>query len=111
MNYSNKNSQEIESSIYNLEKKASNINIKIKEINSLENKKRESKALGFRANIEGIKAIQENNYLKKGVLEKDLKIKLEKLKKKKKVLIFILYIIILIFLTLLAITIEINLIK
>ena len=86
MNYSNKNNQEIESSIHNLEKKASNINIKIK-------------------------ALQKNNYLKKGILEKDLKIKPKKLKKKKKVLIFILYITILISLTLLAITYEINLMK
>ena len=111
MKYSNKNSQEIESSVYNLEKKASNINIKIKELNSLRNKKFESKPSGFSANIEDIKALQKNNYLKKGVLEKDLKIKPKKLKKKKKVLIFIFYIIILISLTLLAITFEINLMK
>ena len=106
MNYSNKNNQEIESSIYNLEKKASNINIKIKELNSLENKKSESKITGFNENIEGIKTLQSNDLLEKEELEKNLKIKLKKLKKKKKILIFIFYIVILISLILLSTTLK-----
>ena len=106
MNYSNKNNQEIESSIYNLEKKASNINIKIKELNSLENKKSESKITGFNENIKGIKTLQSNDLLEKEELEKNLKIKLKKLKKKKKILIFIFYIVILISLILLSTTLK-----
>ena len=108
MNYRNKNSQEIENSIYDLEKKASNINVKIKELNFLKSKKSKSKAPHFYVDLKNSKALKKN---KKEVLEKDLEIEFEKLTKKYKILVFILYIIILISLTLLAITFEINLIN
>jgi len=108
MNYRNKNSQEIENSIYDLEKKASNINVKIKELNFLKSKKSKSKTPHFYVDLKNSKALKKN---KKELLEKDLKIEFEKLTKKYKILVFILYIIILISLTLLAITFEINLIN